>query len=124
MFNVTDMDIFRVNTMSFDNAEMPVFLIASESNSFRLTASDLAEMPDDTKDPEGLRRRLTELLHEKFNGNYLMFFNSRFGVTTEHGSFTIKGNSIRLQAYNDKYPSYIEIQGKRLKSDGHYYRKQ
>lgn len=58
------------------------------------------------------------------NGNYLMFFNSRFGVTTEHGSFTIKGNSIRLQAYNDKYPSYIEIQGKRLKSDGHYYRKQ
>lgn len=58
------------------------------------------------------------------NGNYLMFFNSRYGVTTEHGSYTINGDSIRLKAYGDDYPSYIEIQGKRLKSDGHYYRKQ
>lgn len=72
MYNLSDIDISLINTISFDNAEVPVFSSAAESNAFRLTARDLAEMPDDTKDPEGLRRRLTELLHEKFHGNYLM----------------------------------------------------
>ena len=72
MYNTSDIDISLINTITFDSTEIPASASVVQSNSFRLTAADLAEMPDDTKDPEGLRRRLTELLHEKFRGNYLM----------------------------------------------------
>ena len=58
------------------------------------------------------------------NGTYLSFFNSYYGNNSEVGTYTINGNSIKLKAHGDKYSSYIEIEGKRLKGDGHYYRKQ
>lgn len=45
------------------------------------------------------------------------------GTIKGKGTYTIQGSRIRFDYSNDDYPSYIEIDGERLKSDGHYYRK-
>ena len=45
------------------------------------------------------------------------------GTIKGKGTFTIQGSSIKFDYSDDDYPTYIEIEGQRLKSDGHYYRK-
>ena len=60
------------------------------------------------------------------NGIYISTFNSPYyGRSTETGYYSIEpqNNCIRLKANGEKYSSYIEIDGKRLKENGHYYRK-
>lgn len=57
------------------------------------------------------------------NGVYTMNLRGYYGSTNETGSYTINARSIKLDS-GDGYPSYIDIEGNRLKySNGTYYRK-
>ena len=60
------------------------------------------------------------------DGLYVESYRTDYGSSgSASGYYTIESenNRIRLNEYGDNYPSYIEIEGKRLKADGHYYRK-
>lgn len=56
------------------------------------------------------------------NGVYIESFQGYYGNTSESGSYTVLSGKVKLDS-GDGYPSYIEIEGKRLKSDGRYYTK-
>ena len=49
-------------------------------------------------------------------------FSSPYGSNNETSRYTIESNSIKVDC-GDGYPSYIGIDGKRLKSNGRYYTK-
>lgn len=67
----------------------------------------------------------TQLISFSENGLYTDTYRTNFGSGSTMGYFTIESekNRIRLNESGDDYPSYIEIDGKRLKSNGEYYRK-
>ena len=67
----------------------------------------------------------TQLISFSENGLYTDTYRTNFGSGSTMGNFTIESekNRIRLNESGDDYPSYIEIDGKRLKSNGEYYRK-
>ena len=58
----------KILDSSFTSFAMPDFWEDDGVHSHRLTAQDLAEMPDDTKDLDALKVRLYDLLHEKLGG--------------------------------------------------------
>lgn len=64
----------------------------------------------------------THIVSFSENGIYIEYFKGMFGNITDSGTYTINSDCIELDS-GDGYPSYIEIKGKRLASDGHYYTK-
>lgn len=56
------------------------------------------------------------------NGVYIESYQGCFGKSSDTGCFTIQSGRIKCDS-GDGYPSYINIDGKRLTSDGMYYRK-
>ena len=58
----------KILDSSFISFAMPDFWGDDGVHSHRLTAQDLAGMPDDTKDLDALKVRLYDLLHEKLGG--------------------------------------------------------
>lgn len=70
MFKPEMIDLALINTLPFSSTEIPDLSGSNENSAFRLTAADMADMPDDTRDPAGLRRRMSELMHEVFQNNY------------------------------------------------------
>ena len=54
----------------FESVEMPDFGDEKVICAHRLTAKDLAEMPDDTKNLDQLKIRLYDLFYEKLGRNY------------------------------------------------------
>lgn len=54
----------------FDSVEMADFWSDNTFRSHRLTAKDIAEMPDDTKDLDQLKIRLYDLFYEKLGRSY------------------------------------------------------
>lgn len=59
------------------------------------------------------------------HGTYGSVFQSpTWGTSTEYGRYEIKGNTIYLyDSADERHPSIIDVEGERLKSDSHYYRK-
>ena len=58
------------------------------------------------------------------SGMYILSFYGAYGKNSETGVYDILGDRIKLTSSQDRYSSYIYIEGHSLKdSDGHYYRK-
>ena len=68
-YNYKIEDVVNYKFESFDKKE---FEEKKENFSGRITAEELANMPDDKKDLTILRCRISALFHQKFNGNYIM----------------------------------------------------
>ena len=60
----------KVADMPFESNEMPQFFDDDYAFAGRLTAQDIANMPDETKDIGKLKRRLSEIFNIKLNNNY------------------------------------------------------
>ena len=58
-----------IKNMKFESVDMPDLWAENGNSSFRLTASDIANMPDDTKDIDELKIRLSDLFYERL-GSY------------------------------------------------------
>lgn len=56
------------------------------------------------------------------NGVYTEHFRGYYGSNSDSGTYTIQSGRIKCDC-GDGYPSYIDIEGKRLTSNGEYYRK-
>lgn len=56
------------------------------------------------------------------NGVYTEHFRGYYGSNSESGTYAIQSECIKCDS-GDGYPSYIDIDGKRLASNGKYYRK-
>ena len=63
-------DINKVADMTFESNEIPQFFDDDYAFAGRLTAQDIANMPDETKDIGKLKRRLSEIFNIKLNNNY------------------------------------------------------
>ena len=63
-------DINKVADMTFESNEIPQFFDDDYAFAGRLTAQDIANMPDETKDSGKLKRRLSEIFNIKLNNNY------------------------------------------------------
>lgn len=63
-------DINKVADMTFESNEIPQFFDDDYAFASRLTAQDIANMPDETKDIGKLKRRLSEIFNIKLNNNY------------------------------------------------------
>lgn len=61
--------MLNIDNITFESNEMPDFWEKPLLQSHRLTASDLAAMPDDTKDLDRLKALLYDYMHLKL-GNY------------------------------------------------------
>lgn len=59
----------EIEKLNFESTEMPDLWAPTGNSSFRLTAEDFAEMPDDTKDLDTLKIRLSDLFYERI-GSY------------------------------------------------------
>ena len=58
------------------------------------------------------------------NGVCTEHFRSSYGSNNDTSNYTIESSNKRIRIDNgDGYPSYIEIDGKRLITDGKYYKK-
>ena len=63
-------DINKIADMTFESNEIPQFFDDDYAFAGRLTAQDIANMPDETKDIGKLKRRLSEIFNIKLNNNY------------------------------------------------------
>ena len=63
-------DIENIKNTIFEHNEIPDFYKDTYSSAARLTEADLAGMPDETKDVDALRRKLSEHFFTKLNNNY------------------------------------------------------
>lgn len=63
-------EIENIKNMIFEHNDIPDFYKNLSSSAARLTAADLAGMPDDTKDIDALRRKLSEYFFTKLNNSY------------------------------------------------------
>lgn len=61
----------KVKKLKFETTEMPDFFASEGANSsYRLTKSNIAAMPDETKDIVRLRMRIGELFYREMDGSY------------------------------------------------------
>ena len=63
-------DINKIADMTFESNEIPQFFDDDYAFAGRLTAQDIANMPDETKDIGKLKRCLSEIFNIKLNNNY------------------------------------------------------
>ena len=63
-------EIKKINDMVFESNDIPDFFSEAYNVAGRLTAQDIANMPDETKDIGKLKRRLSEIFNIKLNNNY------------------------------------------------------
>ena len=63
-------DINKITELAFKSNEIPQFFDEDYAFAGRLTAQDIANMPDETKDIGKLKRRLSEIFNIKLKNNY------------------------------------------------------
>ena len=70
MNNRYTFQLANIGELTFTSTDIPDFSNISTNNSaFRLTSADLDGMPEDTVDLNALRRKLSEILHDRFHDN-------------------------------------------------------
>lgn len=62
----------QIDTIKFESTEMTDFFADTQKGAYRLTVADIAGMPKDTLDIDGLRKKLSDFFVQRLNCNYNM----------------------------------------------------
>ena len=69
-YAMNEYDISKIAELTFESNGLPEFFEDDYAFAGRLTAEDIANMPDETKDIGKLKRRLSEIFNIKLNNSY------------------------------------------------------